>query len=67
MLPEALPAVERHEVILRRGVSGFLLAVDRLEDFGSVGKLMALLNSGGLRASSRAKSGGKSGAMAAAE
>jgi 2-methylcitrate dehydratase PrpD len=46
-------------------------AVDRLEDFGSVGKLMALLNSGGLRASSRAKSGGKSGgksgAMAAAE
>jgi hypothetical protein len=41
MLPEALPAVERHEVILRRGVSGLVFAVDRLEDGHVAGRVVS--------------------------
>jgi hypothetical protein len=41
MLPEALPAVERHKVILRRGVSGLVVAVDRLEDGHVAGRVVS--------------------------
>jgi hypothetical protein len=41
MLPEALPAVEQHEVILRRGLSGLVLAVDRLEDGHVAGRVVS--------------------------
>jgi hypothetical protein len=41
MLPEALPAVERHKVILRRGVFGLVFVVDRLEDGHVAGRVVS--------------------------